>query len=149
MEAEHVGGFGIHKAAVLKIILVAGYQPVIADPGGKDDVAEIIRVFGEQFVAHGIGTAGERDADGIIIELPGDHGDAIIMIKGHVIGSFVAHPKAYQDENGHADGKRYDIEDGIEFIADEVTPGDKEIVFEHWLLLWFDDNQKNAGLLMF
>jgi hypothetical protein len=41
------------------------------------------------------------------------------------------HPKAYQDENGHADGKRYYIEDGIEGIADQVTPGDKDIVFEH------------------
>ena len=41
------------------------------------------------------------------------------------------YPKTYQDENGHADGKRYDIEGGIEGIADQITPGDKDIVFEH------------------
>ena len=72
------------------------------------------------------------------------------MCSSDLIRSFVMHPKTYQDENGHADGKRYYIEDGIKGIADQVTPGDKEIVFEHigcCFGIEQKDSHQHAGLL--
>jgi len=61
--------------------------------------------------------------------------DLIVVIVILVERQFIIHPKTDDQRYRHAEGKPTDIDKGITLCFNEVSPGDREIVFEHDLII--------------
>src|SRR3569833_1490199 len=44
---------------------------------------------------------------------------------------FIHYPEENEETAGHAQGQAKDIDGGVSFVTDKITPGDSEIAFQH------------------
>jgi hypothetical protein len=72
---------------------------------------EITRVFRKEFVPHRIGRTGEIYPHGIVVELPDDDRDPVIIVKRAIVRPFVIDPKADQKRYGQTHRQPHNVDE--------------------------------------
>ena len=98
------------------------------DPHGALDFREVV------FERGGEGARGANGVAGIGafgVGFSEDPVDPVGVFVVPVVAEFILDVEEDEDAAGHADGQAGDVDEGIDFVAEEVAEGDGEVVFEH------------------